>query len=330
MNRLLATLAIVVAVFLTIIVVMIVTIPIIVREVELFIDNFPLYVRKLHDLATDPGRPWLSKMVGEGFAQAEKSFDQLTTLATGWFWAFLNSLWSGGRALISVLSLTIVTPIVACYLIYDWNRILVAVDNWIPPANRDTVRALAREVDDTIGGFVRGQSALCLVLALYYGAALWLIGLKHGAIIGIAAGLISFIPYVGVFCGLVIATCIAIAQFWPNWSMMLLVPIIFFIGNSLSDYVLAPYLVGRRIGLGPVWIMFALFACGYLFGFVGLLIAVPLAAAIGVLLRFALRQYYASPLYAGAVPVARPQVDASIVALNRQPVPQHDLAPPPS
>ena len=219
MNRLLATLAIIVAVFLTIAVVMFVTIPIIVREVELFIDNFPLYVRKLHDLATDPGRPWLSKMVGEGLAQAEKSFDQLTALASGWFWAFLNSLWSGGRALISVVSLTIVTPIVACYLIYDWNGIVRAVDNWIPPANRDTVRALAREVDETIGGFVRGQTALCLVLAIYYGAALWLIGLKHGAIIGIAAGLISFIPYVGVFCGLVVATCIAIAQFWPNWSM---------------------------------------------------------------------------------------------------------------
>jgi predicted PurR-regulated permease PerM len=330
MNRLLATLAIIVAVFLTIAVVMFVTIPIIVREVELFIDNFPLYVRKLHDLATDPARPWLSKMVGEGLAQAEKSFDQLTALASGWFWAFLNSLWSGGRALISVVSLTIVTPIVACYLIYDWNGIVRAVDNWIPPANRDTVRALAREVDETIGGFVRGQTALCLVLAIYYGAALWLIGLKHGAIIGIAAGLISFIPYVGVFCGLVVATCIAIAQFWPNWSMMLLVPAIFFVGNSLSDYVLAPYLVGRRIGLGPVWIMFALFAFGYLFGFVGLLIAVPLAAAIGVLLRFALRQYYASPLYAGAASVMPPHVDASIIAVNRRPAREQDLTPPPS
>jgi len=330
MNRLLATLAMIVVVVLTIVAVLMVSIPIIVRELGSFIDNFPLYVRKLHDLATDPSRPWLSKIVGDGLAEAERSFGELTTLASGWFGTFLHSIWSGGRALISVLSLTIVTPIVACYLIYDWNGMIAAVDKWVPPANRDTVRALAREVDDTIGGFVRGQSALCLVLAVYYGAALWLVGLKHGAIIGFAAGLISFIPYVGTFCGLVVATCVAIAQFWPTWTMILLVPAIFVVGNSLSDYVLAPYLVGRRIGLGPVWIMFALFAFGYLFGFIGLLIAVPLAAAIGVLVRFALRQYYASPIYAAEASAPRPKVDLSGLAVPRRPAPHQDVATPPS
>jgi len=332
MNRLLATLAIIVVVVATIFVVMIVTIPIIVRELASFIDNFPYYIERLHDLATDPSRPWLSKIVGEGLGQAEKSFGELTTLASGWFGAFLRSIWSGGRALVSVLSLAIVTPIVACYLVYEWNGMIAAVDNWIPPANRETVRSLAREVDDTIGGFVRGQSALCLVLAVYYGAALWVLGLKHGALIGLAAGLLSFIPYVGVITGLVISTCVAIAQFWPSWTPILLVPAIFFVGNSLSDYVLAPYLVGRRIGLGPVWIMFALFAFGYLFGFVGLLIAVPLAAAIRVLVRFALTRYYASPLYSGVPPPGpRPKVDASLVAVTRFPAaPHHDVAAPPS
>jgi predicted PurR-regulated permease PerM len=330
MNRLVATLAIVVIVVGTILLVMLVSIPIIVREAALFIDNFPHYVRKLHDLATDPSRPWLSKIVGEGLGQAERSFGELTTLASGWFGTFLRSIWSGGRALVSVLSLAVVTPIVACYLIYEWNGMIAAVDNWVPPANRETVRALAREVDETIGGFVRGQSALCLVLAVYYAVTLWLIGLEHGGMIGFAAGLISFIPYVGTFCGLVVATCVAIAQFWPSWTMILLVPAVFLVGNSLSDYVLAPYLVGRRIGLGPVWIMFALFAFGYLFGFVGLLIAVPLAAAIGVLIRFVLRQYYASPLYAGAPAATRPKVDASVIAAPRRPAPHHDLATPPS
>jgi predicted PurR-regulated permease PerM len=191
-----------------------------------------------------------------------------------------------------------VTPIVACYLLYDWNRMIAAIDNWVPPARRETVRALAREVDDTIGGFVRGQSALCLILAVFYAAALWLLGLEHGALIGFVAGLLSFIPYLGSLSGLLISTCVAVAQFWPDWTSILIVPAIFFIGQSLADYVLSPYLVGRRVHLNPVWVMFALFAFGYLFGFVGLLIAVPLAAAIGVLMRFALRQYYASPLYA--------------------------------
>ncbi len=328
MNRLLATLAIIAVVVATIIVLMLVSIPIIVRELTLFIDSFPLYVRRLHDLATDPGHPWLSKIIGEGLGQAERSLGELTNLASGWFGAFLHSIWSGGRALISVLSLAIVTPIVACYLIYDWNGMLAAVDKWVPPVHRETVRALAREVDETIGGFVRGQSVLCLVLAVYYGAALWLVGLKHGLLIGFAARLISFISYVGAFCGLVISTCVAIAQFWPSWSMILLVPAIFVIGNSLSDYVLAPVLVGRRIGLGPVWIMFALFAFGYLFGFVGLLIAVPLAAAIGVLIRFALHQYYASPLYAASSVVPLPKVDGPILPATRRSDRQEDIASP--
>ncbi|MBV9532207.1 MAG: AI-2E family transporter, partial [Bradyrhizobium sp.] len=186
------------------------------------------------------------------------------------------------------------------YLLYDWDRMIAAIDHWVPPAQRETVRALAREVDKTISGFVRGQSTLCLVLAAYYAAALRLIGLDHGILIGVGAGLISFIPYLGLLSGLVISTCIAIAQFWPDWTPIWLVPVIFLFGQSLSDYVLSPYLVGRRVHLSPVWVMFALFAFGYLFGFVGLLIAVPAASAIGVLFRFAMRTYYASSYYAPA------------------------------
>ena len=203
---------------------------------------------------------------------------------------------------------------------------IAAIDNWVPPARRGTVRALAREIDDTIGGFVRGQSALCLVLAAYYAAALWLVGLDHGILIGFAAGLISFIPYLGSLSGLLVATCVAIAQFWPNWTPTLLVLAIFLVGQSLSDYVLAPYLVGRRVHLNPVWVMFALFAFGYLFGFVGLLIAVPLAAAIGVLTRFALRQYYISPFYAPAAAAQLPQMDGS--ASSRPAVHHSDIAHP--
>jgi predicted PurR-regulated permease PerM len=300
MNRLIATLFIIGLFVAGVIVLIILTAPIIASELAYLIDKAPLYVRRLQAVATDSGRPWLSKIVGEGLAHAERSVSELTALATGWLEAFLRSVWSGGRELISVLSLAVVTPIVAAYLIYGWNDMLAAVDNWVPPARRDTVRALAREVDDTIGGFVRGQSALCLILSVFYAAALWLIGLNHGIMIGIAAGLISFIPYLGSMTGLVVSTCVAIAQFWPNWTLILLVPAIFFVGQSLADYVLAPYLVGRRVHLNPVWLLFALFAFGYLFGFVGLLIAVPLAAAIRVLLQFALGHYYASPLYAAA------------------------------
>jgi predicted PurR-regulated permease PerM len=186
----------------------------------------------------------------------------------------------------------------ALYLLYDWNKMIATIDNWVPPDQRETVRSLAREIDDTIGGFVRGQSTLCLILAVFYALTLWLIGLKHGVLIGVAAGLVGFIPYFGSLSGLVISTAVAIAQFWPDWTLISLVPLIFIMGQSLSDYVLAPFLVGRRVHLNPVWVMFALFAFSYLFGFVGLLIAVPLASAIGVLMRFAFRGYYASQFYA--------------------------------
>jgi predicted PurR-regulated permease PerM len=311
MNRLLATLAIIVFVVTAFAILIFLTVPVIIRELSRFIEDLPVYVGRVHTLATDPNHPWLSKIIGEGLGETEHSIGELTTFASTWFDAILRSAWSGGRALISILSLGIVTPIVACYLVYDWHKMIATIDNWIPPARRETVRALAREIDKTINGYVRGQSILCLVLAVYYASALRVIGLDHGILLGIAVGLISFIPYLGSLSGLVISTCIAIAQFWPDWALIWLVPAVFVVGQSLSDYVLAPYLVGRRVHLSPVWVMFALFAFGYLFGFIGLLIAVPLASAIGVLMRFALRTYYASSFYAPAVTKSAHQSSAS-------------------
>jgi len=311
LNRLIATLIIIAAFIVGVVALILLAAPIIVRELAYFIEHFPTYVGQLHSLATDPSRPWLSKIVGEGLGNAEKSIGELTTLAAGWLAAFARSAWSGGRALISVLSLAVVTPIVACYLIYDWHKMIAVVDHWVPPARRDTVRALAREIDDTIGGFVRGQSAICLILGLFYALTLSLIGLNHAVLIGLAAGLISFVPYLGSLTGLVVSTCVAVAQFWPNWALISAVPAIFFVGQSIADYLLSPYFVGRRVNLNPVWLLFALFAFGYLFGFVGLLIAVPLAAAIGVLVRFALAQYYASPLYAAKPAGPAADADAS-------------------
>jgi predicted PurR-regulated permease PerM len=312
-NRLVATLVIVALVVVLIAVLAVLTVPIIVREISYFAEDFPLYLRRLHTWASDPARPWLSKLVGEGLGETERSLGDLTAFASSSLDTALRSLWSGGRALISIVSLGVVTPIVAFYLLYGWNKMIATVDNWVPPDRRETVRALAREIDATVGGFVRGQSTLCLILAAGYATALTMIGLEHGLLIGVVAGLISFIPYLGWLLGIIISTCVAIAQFWPDWMPILAVPAIFFVGQLISDYVLAPYLVGRRVHLSPVWMMFALFAFGYLFGFVGLLIAVPAASAIGVLMRFAFRGYYASPFYA-------PARDGAAFPASREPV----------
>jgi predicted PurR-regulated permease PerM len=296
-NRLAATLVIIGAVLLVFVLLILLFVPILSAQLGAFIEKLPGYVARIQALVTDPNREWLRKIVGDGVTDAQVS--DLVKQGAGWGAAFLKSLWSGGQALISIFSLIVVTPVVAFYLLYDWNRMVATVDHWIPLHHRGTVHALAREMNDAIAGFVRGQTAVCLILGSYYAVALTVAGLSFGLLIGLASGLITFIPYVGSMTGLVLALGVAVAQFWPDYTPILIVLGIFFVGQFLEGYVLAPKLVGESVGLHPVWLMFALFAFGYLFGFVGLLIAVPLAAVIGVLVRFALRQYLASPFYTG-------------------------------
>jgi predicted PurR-regulated permease PerM len=194
------------------------------------------------------------------------------------------------------------------------------VDSWMPTRHRDTIRIIARDIDRAIAGFVRGQALVCLILGTFYAVSLTVLGLNFGAMIGMTSGVLSFIPYVGSMTGLVLAVGVAIAQFWPEYTPIITVLVIFFVGQFLEGYVLAPKLVGESVGLHPVWLMFALLAFGSLFGFVGLLLAVPLAAIVGVLTRFALARYLDSPLYTGhgaalpppgsSVPLPRPENDA--------------------
>lgn len=296
-NRLAAALLIITLVVLALVYLILLVAPILGGQLASFIESVPGYVTKLQTLLTDPNRPWLQKL-GAGL-NADKSFGDLVTQGMGWVTAFLKSLWSGGRALVSLFSLIVVTPVVAFYLIYDWHRMIKTVDGWIPVRQRDTVRELAREIDAAIAGFVRGQTAVCLILGSFYAVALTLSGLNFGLLIGLISGLITFVPYVGSMTGLVLSLGVAVAQFWPEYYSILTVLGIFLVGQFIEGNVLSPKLVGESVGLHPVWIIFALLAFGYLFGFVGLLLAVPLAATIGVLARFALRRYLESSLYTG-------------------------------
>ncbi len=286
-----ATLLIIVVFAGALIALIVVAAPFLGSEIASLIDNFPGYIHRVHEFALDPSRPWLRKIVGEGLGLADQSSADLTHLVAGWGTKLLGSLWSDGRALLSVLSLLVVTPIVAFYLVYDWNRIIAAVDARVPPDHRETARMLGRDIDDTIGQFLRGQALICLVLATFYAVVLKSIGLNHGVLIGITAGLVGFIPYLGALTGVVLSLFMAIVQFGADWGFMALVIAIFFVGQMAADYVLAPRVIGKRVHLNPVWLMFSIFAFGYLFGFVGVLVAVPLAAAIGVVVRFALTRY---------------------------------------
>ncbi len=305
-NRLVATLVIIGIFIVGLILIFIVFVPIVAGQLSSFVDKVPAYVIRLQSLATDPERPWLRKIVGESLVDTGKSTGDLVKEGMGWLATFVASLWSGGQALISIMSLLIVTPVVAFYLIHDWHRLVATVDAWVPLPYREVVRGLAREIDDALAGFVRGQTGVCLILGSFYAVSLSFAGLNFGMLIGLGAGLITFVPYLGSLTGLVIGVAVAIAQFWPDYVPVLTVLGIFFGGQFIEGYVLSPKLVGESIGLHPVWLMFALFAFGYLFGFVGLLVAVPAAAAAGVLVRFGLRRYLASPLYTGVETAAAP------------------------
>ena len=298
-GRAVSALIVLTLVIVAVVVVVMVAAPIISEQLIAFVDNLPGYLTKLQSIVSDPSRPWLAKAFGGNLSDPGKSVSGLVTQASGYIGTFLASVWSGGRAVFSVLSLLIITPVVAFYLLCDWEKVVATVDGCIPLHHRGTVHGLAHDIDAAIAGFVRGQAVICLILAAFYSIGLTLIGLNFGFLIGMMTGLLSFIPFVGAGTGFLVAAIVAIAQFWPNGVSIAMVGGVFLVGQALEGYVLSPKLVGPKVGLHPVWMMFALIAFGYLFGFVGLLIAIPLAATIGVLLRFALRKYLESPIYTG-------------------------------
>lgn len=203
-------------------------------------------------------------------------------------------------AIINLLGLLFITPVVTFYMLRDWEKVLAAIDGVLPLEHADTIRRLAHESNSAIAGYVRGQALVGLCLGLIYGVGLSAVGLQFGLVIGLIAGAISFIPFVGTFVGAVMAMGMALAQFPPDWLGVAKVAAVFLFGQTMEGNVLSPKLVGDRVGLHPVWIMFALLAGGSLFGFVGILVAVPTAAVIGVIVRHLLGRYRESEIYRGS------------------------------
>jgi predicted PurR-regulated permease PerM len=219
------------------------------------------------------------------------------TAAIGWLASHVGSVVTSGLAVVNLLSLLVITPVVAFYMLRDWDRMIVRVDSWLPRASADTIRAQMREVDRTLAGFARGQAMVCVILAVLYAVGLSLVGLQSGVVVGVIIGSITFIPYVGTIGGAILSVGLAMLQF-SDWIPVAKVAGVFVVGHVIEGNVLQPLLVGDRVGLHPVWVIFALLAGGALFGFVGLLLAIPVAAVIGVGARFALARYLAGSLYA--------------------------------
>ena len=226
-------------------------------------------------------------------------FDNIPVMAgeaLKWIVGFMGRIVSGGVAIANLLSLILITPIVAFYLLRDWDQLVAKIDGWLPQEQRETIREQSRAIDRSLAAFVRGQGSVCIVLAVFYAISLSAAGLQFGVVIGIFVGLISFIPFVGAILGGVLSVGLAVVQF-PGWEPVAVVATIFVVGQILEGNVLTPKLVGDAVGLHPVWVIFALLAGGAMFGFVGVLLAMPVSAVVGVLSRFALKRYLSSPLH---------------------------------
>ncbi|MAU95269.1 MAG: AI-2E family transporter [Fulvimarina sp.] len=296
--------------------VIVILVPVIANQIGGFAERVPEYVDRIQVILEDVRTSSIGWLLPEGEANLKQDLGKLVSEGSGIISAFIASLWSSSLAVVNFVSLFVVTPVVAFYMLLDWDRMVEKIDDWIPRQHVDTVRRLARDIDRSVAGFLRGQGSLCLILGTFYGVGLSLVGLNFGLLIGLFAGLVSFIPYVGSITGLVLSVGVALVQFWPDWPWIVAVAAVFFIGQFIEGNILQPKLVGASVGLHPVWLMFALLAFGAMFGFVGLLIAVPSAAAVGVLVRFALTQYLQSEMYFGRQPTRQ---EAEMIDNDRVP-----------
>ncbi|MEM7498847.1 MAG: AI-2E family transporter, partial [Pseudomonadota bacterium] len=269
-------------------------VPAVIDQVRSLIAGAPDHVRSIQAFLTEklpvdaPGEDMVGRMISVLQGRAEE-----------WSVRVLENVWLGGLALIDFVTLAVITPVVAFYLLFDWDNLIAALDDLTPRQHQQMIRRLALELDDVLAGFIRGQLTVCMILGSFYAIGLTVVGLDFGLLVGLFAGLISFIPFVGSILGGLISIGIAIGQFWSDPQWLVAVAVIFVIGQVVEGNYLTPKLVGGHVKLHPVWLMLALSVFGALMGFVGMLIAVPAAAGIGVLARFLVGQYRTGRLYQG-------------------------------
>ncbi len=305
LSRLMATIVILVSFVVIIALALMILIPILASQFADFAGRLPGYIDQLQAFIAKQQNSMLPDWIKSQLGTIKNNFSEILSQGFGLLTGLFAGVWSSGLAVVNVISLMVVTPVVAFYMLLDWDRMVANINKYVPRDYVDNVHQIMNEIDQAIAGFIRGQGSLCLILGIWYAVGLSLVGLNFGLLIGMFAGLISFIPYVGSMVGLVLAVGVAIVQFWPDYIWVGAVLAVFFSGQFMEGNILQPKLVGHSVGLHPVWLMFALFAFGALFGFVGLLVAVPAAAAVGVLVRFALSRYLDSDLYAGEAKTSR-------------------------
>jgi len=273
-------------------------VPMLENQIGSLVTALPGYVQNAREVLRPRFESYIAAFSPDDVDKVRDAATQYAGEAAGIAGTALKNIISGSFAIIDVFALLIITPVVAFYLMRDWPKVVAAIDSFIPRRQYDVVKRELGEIDASLSGFVRGQALVCVGLGLVYSIGLTVVGLKYGGAIGVIAGVLSFVPFVGTGFAWVSSIILAFAQF-DQFIRIVFVAIVLLIGHVMESYVLTPRLVGERVGLHPVWIMFALIAGGQLMGFAGVLIAVPAAAVIGVLTRFAVRQYKKSEVYEG-------------------------------
>ena len=293
-SRVLATVIITVFAVIIFVLMALLIIPTLVEQTISLVNSAPEIFAKLKNFLTDRFPSLI-----DADSNLRQTLESLGTTIQSKGVELVNGIVSSAMSLINVVILMIIVPVVAFYMLLDWDNMVAKIDTFLPRDHAPAIRQIARDVDQTLSSFIRGQGTVCLTMGTFYAIGLMLVGLQFGLLVGAFAGLITFIPYVGALIGGALAIGLGLFQFWGDWVSLGLVAGVFALGQALEGNVITPKLVGSSVGLHPVWLMFALSVFGTLFGFVGMLVAVPVAAVIGVLTRFGIAQYQEGRLYKG-------------------------------
>ena len=269
-------------------------------QVSELVSNMPSYFTQLREIIVTGSEAWFGKLFPGSQLGAEEAMQNIARDSAKHLTGLLKSVWTSGKALLSFLSLILITPVVTFFLLKDWDQLVAKVDGWLPRDHAPIIRLLTKRINRSISGFLRGQVTISIIVGIFYSIALTMLGLKYGLLIGLTAGLLNIVPFLGSLAGFLISGSMAVVQHWPEWQPIMWVLGVFAFGQLVDTNFLTPKIIGDKIKLHPVWLIFALIVSGYLFGLVGMLIAIPLAAAIGVLVRFVLERYLDSELYIGS------------------------------
>jgi predicted PurR-regulated permease PerM len=300
LSRTLATVLITLGFFLVGALLIVLLAPLVEEQVVGFAHRVPGYLDQLVLRGEPMWRAVKAHLTAHDVERLRGAFGEYAGTLASWLGAFFSRLLNGSLVVVNVLSLVFITPVVTFYLLRDWHGVTDRINAWLPREHAATIQQQLHEINLILSGFVRGQALVCVGLGTFYAVGLTAVGVDLGLVVGFSAGLVSFVPYLGTISGFIVGVALALAQS-QDWTLPAMVAGVFVLGNLLEGYILVPKLVGEKIGLHPVWVIFALLSGGALFGFLGILLAMPVAAVVGVLCRFALVRYLSSSLYRGDI-----------------------------